>query len=195
MRSPRFRFFTFLFLLTVTAGWSSHTTAEEAAKKPLSARQRLAQSMLTDIQQTTWFSEGKGPHIVYIFFDPNCPFCHRLYLNTRSWVKQNKLELRWIPVGILTTTSAGKALSILQAKDPLTTFYENEDHYDQGGAIDEDLATPSTEKQLKANEALLARTRLGAVPVMLFHDRKGTPTLIAGSPPKNKLKVIFANVK
>jgi thiol:disulfide interchange protein DsbG len=132
---------------------------------------------------------------VYVFFDPNCPYCHQLYVNTRSWVKQGKLQLRWIPTGTLTTTSKGKAAAILGAKDPLQAFYQNQDHYKQGGGIEEDLASAAVEKKLAMNEELLARTPSGFVPAMLFRADDGTPMLVVGSPPQNKLKTLLSHVK
>jgi thiol:disulfide interchange protein DsbG len=174
---------------------STGVEAAEGAHQPGAGMQKLAESMLADIKQTTWISEGKGAQVIYIFFDPNCPYCHRLFVNTRSWVKQGKLELRWIPVGILMTTSEGKAIAILQADDPLAAFYKNEEHYDKGGAIEEDLGSPEVEKKLKANESLLARTHFGAVPVMLFRDQTGVARLITGSPPKTRLMNLLGIVK
>lgn len=177
--------------LTVLAlcGW--HLNAHAAPGRI----QQIAGSMLKDIGQATWISEGKGPHIIYIFFDPNCPYCHRLYEDTRSWIKHGKAQLRWIPVGILTPTSPGKAAALLGAKDPLKALYYNENHYDHGGGIEEDIPSSATEKKLHANAALLARTGFGAVPVMLFYTKDDTPYLIDGSPPKDQLAVILAHVK
>jgi len=182
-----------LALLMIATGYSVDTFAADNGRT--AAMERLAGSMLNDIDHTTWISEGKGKHIIYIFFDPNCPFCHRLYVNTRTWVKEGKAELRWIPVGILTTTSAGKAAAILGAKDPRKAFHQNENHYDRGGAIEEDIPSPTVEKKLKANDALLARTGFGAVPVMLFRGNDNTPILIQGSPPPKRLNVILKYVK
>lgn len=180
-----------LSLLALASGWNLNAHAAGNTGN----RQQLAGSMLKDIGQTTWISEGKGPHVIYIFFDPNCPYCHHLYENTRSWIKQGKVQLRWIPVGILTTTSAGKAAAILGAKDPRKAFYYNEDHYHRGGGIEEDIPSAATEKKLKANAALLARTGIGAVPDLLFKTKDGTPFLVEGSPPQSKLAVILAHLK
>jgi thiol:disulfide interchange protein DsbG len=177
-----------LTLLALGTGWSANAAAANA-------REQLAESMLTDIGQVTAITEGKGPHVIYIFFDPNCPYCHKLYENTRTWIKEGKVELRWVPVGILTTTSPGKAAALLGAKDPLKAFYYNEDHYSNGGAIEEDLATPEVEKQLKANAALLARTGFDGVPAMLFRVNDDTPILIQGSPPLDKLEVVLRSLK
>lgn len=182
-----------LALLMLVSVFSTDTYA--AGQDRAAAMERLAGSMLKDIGSTTWISEGKGPHIMYVFFDPNCPFCHKLYVNTRAWVKQGKVELRWVPVGILATTSAGKAAAILGAKDPRKAFYYNEDHYARGGAIEEDIPSSAVEKKLKANEALLARTGFGAVPIILFRGNDNTPILIQGSPPPKKLDVILKYVK
>jgi len=179
----------------LTTGFVYANNASAAGNDRAQAMEQLAGSMLKDINQTTWISEGKGPRVIYVFFDPNCPFCHRLFVNTREWVKQNKVELRWIPVGILTTTSAGKAAAILGAKSPRKAFYQNEEHYDRGGAIEEDIPSPAVEKKLKANDDLLARTGFGAVPVMLFDGNDGTPIIVQGSPPKQKLAVILKYVK
>lgn len=193
------RQFSKLLVIALTLFTTGLLPASRAgAANPPSAMQQLAASMLKDIGTTSWISEGKGPRVIYIFFDPNCPFCHNLYLNTRDWVKANQVELRWIPVGILMPTSAGKAVAILGAQDPLAAFRQNEDHYaraDGFGAIDEDIPTPAVEKQLKANEALLARTRSGAVPVMLFESRNDGAILIQGAPPKDKLELLLPEVK
>ncbi|MEJ2509073.1 MAG: hypothetical protein P8009_06285 [Gammaproteobacteria bacterium] len=56
--------------------WSANVSA---AGKDTHAGSQLAASMLADITQASWIAEGKGPHVVYVFFDPNCPYCHKLY--------------------------------------------------------------------------------------------------------------------
>jgi len=182
---------TILVMFTAATGWSAGAPAAGASQQRAAARLQLAESMLRDIHQASWISEGKGPGVLYIFFDPNCPYCHQLYLNTRDWVREDKVQLRWIPVGILTTTSPGKAAALLGADDPVQAFHDNEDHYSGGGGIDEDIPTPAVDAKLKANEALLARTRSGSVPTLLFRANDGTPILLLGAPPKDRLPVIL----
>ena len=186
-------FITNLTILLLSSAAISTAIAEQSGGR----MQQLARSMLTDIDQANWISEGKSSHVVYIFFDPNCPYCHKLYLGTRQWVQQGKLEVRWIPTGTLMTTSHGKAIAMLGADDPLQAFYQNEEHYSRssGGGIDEDLSTPELEKKLQANESLLARTRLGAVPLMLYQNDKGEAMLVQGAPPKDRLTALLKHVK
>lgn len=186
-----------LALFTSISAWSTEPPAGKGDQSRLGPMQRIAESMLTDIDQATWISEGNGPGPIYIFFDANCPYCHQLFVNTRSWIEEGKATLRWIPVGILTATSHGKATAMLTADDPVQAFYDNENHYARGsggGGIDEDVATPETDAKLKANLELLARTRSGAVPLMLFRTKDGAPILIQGSPPKDKLPIILDNL-
>jgi len=183
-----------LYLLTLT-GLGPGATAPAIAAD--SGKATVAEKMLAGIDQATWLTEGKSPHVVYIFFDPNCPYCHRVYLETRDWIKHNAMELRWIPVGVLTATSPGKARAILDAKDQLQAFYHNEDHYDDaGGAIDEALmGTDKTDKALNQNARLLRLTGLDAVPLLLFRTYNGEAILIQGAPPPAKLKLILQYVK
>ena len=188
--NPFLHLVTLLSLSLIAAGTSSAAGGRMAD---------VAKTMLDNIDQTTWISDGKSTHVVYIFFDPNCPYCHSTYLNTRDAVKNNTIEVRWIPVGILTATSFGKAASIMDAKDPLKAFYQNEDHYvrgEGGGGIDEALdGTEKTEKALKMNADLLQLTGFNALPSILFRDKNDQAVLIQGAPSPEKLKVILQNIK
>lgn len=187
-----------LALLTMLPVLFVSNRAEAAENSGQSAAEQRAASILGDIGKATWIEEGKSPHVVYIFFDPNCPYCHRVYLDTRSAVKSGKVQIRWIPVGVLTTTSAGKAAAMLEAKDPLAAFYKNENHYERGsgGAIEEALlGSDKTEQALNTNAALLNRTGAGAVPTLLFETDTGKALVIQGAPPADKLAFILQHVK
>ena len=133
-----------LAIVLATLAIVNYSIATANAVQKGTRMQQLAESMLMDINKATWIAEGKSPHVVYVFFDPNCPYCHKLFVSARPWVKQGKLELRWIPTGTLMTTSHGKAVAMLGTEDPLKAFYQNEEHYSRssGGGIDEDLSTP-----------------------------------------------------
>lgn len=192
-------------LLAATLFLISISVAAAATKKPapdteaLSPREKIAETILTDIHQATWITEGKGPHVVYIFFDPNCPACNQLYHSFRPWVEKGTIELHWIPVGILMTTSPGKAAALLEAKDRLKALTENEMKFSSangfGGIAEEPLPTDATLKQLDTNERLLKHTVNMAVPTMLFRDKQGVATYIQGSPPEGPLGQIVREVK
>jgi thiol:disulfide interchange protein DsbG len=158
-----------------------------------------ADQLLDHIQQATYVAEGNGPRVLYIFFDPNCPYCHALYQNLRPWVGKNGLQIRWIPVGILTSSSEPKAAAILQAPIPLAALRKNEDDYgfsDPGGGI-APAAKIGTKvrRRLAANAALMQAQQIYGVPVVLYRDRSGRAQVLVGGPTQAELKALLARIK
>jgi hypothetical protein len=107
--------FAIMLNLSVLPASVAAQPATQARASP-AAHQLALEQVLHATKGATWIAEGNGPRLVYIFFDPNCPFCHKLYQEARPWVGRDGLQLRWIPVGILMPSSAGKAAAILEAK-------------------------------------------------------------------------------
>ncbi len=148
--------------------------------------QTVINGMLAAASHTAWIGEGRGNPIVYVFFDPNCPYCHKLFLATRFMVKHGQLQLRWIPVGILTRTSMGKAAAMLEAANPRAAFYANEAQYHRtrkhGGLDPLADPEPATIAHLKANADVLARSKMMMVPTLLFRNKAGRAELLEGAP-------------
>lgn len=188
------RFLLLLALLSV----NFMVTTGSAAAEPAASKQGVADKMLARIDQATWIKDGSSEHVMYIFFDPNCPYCHRVYVDTRDWIKRNAVQIRWIPVGVLTPTSHGKALTLLDAKDPVTLFHKSEENFSggEGSALDEALeGSDKAEKALKVNAEILRLTGFDAVPSLLFRAKDGQAVIIRGAPPAEKLKEILKYVK
>jgi thiol:disulfide interchange protein DsbG len=161
---------------------------------------QAATSMLADMGQASWIRDGKSPHVIYVFFDPNCPYCHRVYESLRPQVQRAEVELRWIPIGILTTTSPGKAAALLEAPDPTAALHQNEQHFSVetgglGGISEEPLPRDETLKRLDRNLALLRRSGNDAVPSLLFRDRQGEPYFIVGAPSRDALAEIVTQLE
>src|SRR5699024_1334781 len=89
----------------------------------------------SDLEETDWVADGAddAPRTVYMFTDPNCPYCHQFWELARPWVEAGKVQVRHILVGILKPDSMPKAAAILSAKDPAARLEEAEKHYDDGG--------------------------------------------------------------
>jgi thiol:disulfide interchange protein DsbG len=158
-----------------------------------SALARAADSMLTDIRQATWIRDGKSAHVMYVFFDPNCPYCRRVYENLRPQVEFGEVELRWIPVGILMTTSLGKAAAMLEAKNPADALHRNEERFSTdtgafGGVEEEPVPRDDTLRRLALNLALLRRSGRDAVPSLLYRDKRGQAHFLIGSRPAETLE-------
>ncbi len=190
-----------LFLLMVLANlawvqspvWAASPSAEQ-----------LAARMLDRIHEATAVPEGQGQRVVNIFFDPDCPYCHKLYNDLRPWVGKDNLQLRWIPVAVLTPSSMTKAAAILQAPNRLQAFYENENNYDlnasgsPGGGIDPaKVVEPQTRKWIDANDAVLKRAGIYyAIPLVVFSDKAGKAELFIGAPQSaDQLRAMLASVR
>lgn len=172
---------------------------------PLAAAQQTqnpdAVRVLGEMGKATVITEGKGPRVLDIFFDANCPYCHELYTALRPEVGKGGLQFRWVPVAILTPTSVTKGAAILQAPDRLKAFHDNENTYGKGptgqggGIAPATKVLPATSAILNANNALLEATKSPGVPTMLYRDKAGHAMLVVGPPDAQQLKEILASVK
>jgi len=183
--------------LAMPAG-AADTTTTAAAR--VESRQKAAASILADIRQATWIRDGKSAHVIYVFFDPNCPFCHKVYEMLRTPVQRGEVEVRWVPLATLMTTSLGKAAAMLEAKDPTEALHRNERGFSQetgnfGGIEEEPLPREATLRQLKANLALLNRTGFDAVPTLLFRTKDGKAGIIRGAPPAASLEKLLKELE
>ena len=184
--------------LLITAGNLTAAAAESPSKTE--ARQKAAASMLADIQQATWIRDGMSTHVIYVFFDPNCPYCHKVYEMLRPHVQRGEVELRWVVIGKLMETSTGKAAAMLEAKDPTEALHRNEQGFSQatgsfGGIEEEPLPREETIRKLNANLALLNRTGFDAVPALLFRTRDGKADIIRGAPPAAFLEKLLKELE
>ncbi len=174
-------------------------TAQAVSAGSETAQEQAAASILQNIRRGTWITEGRSPHIIYIFFDPNCPYCHKLYEDLRPWVNHNQVQIRWLPVGVLMATSQRKAAAILQARNRLAALRQNEQGFSQAAGFgqikEEPMPKPAIIKDLRANEALLQRAGQEAVPAMVFRVQGGTPIVIQGAPPRRILQRIIEQLQ
>jgi thiol:disulfide interchange protein DsbG len=187
-----------LFLLLLCANFLT-TTADAVAADRLpgpmlkgTALDSAADSILKDIHQASWVRDGNSKHLIYVFFDLNCPYCNKVYDGLRPQVEKSEVELRWIPVGILTITSPGKAAALLEAKDPTAALHENEKKFSMatgslGGLAEEPVPRDETLKRLDRNLALLQRSGTDAVPSLLFRSKDGRAHFIRGGRPPDVL--------
>lgn len=199
--TARHRFSFLLALLTLGFVAPNAISAEtEPAQSRADARQRNVTSMLADIQQATWIRDGKSAHVIYVFFDPNCPYCHKVFEMLRPQVKSGAVELRWVPIGKLMLTSLGKAAALLEDKDPTAALYRNERDFSQetgsfGGIEEEPLPREDTLRRLNANHALLRRSGNDAVPALLYRTKEGKANLVVGAPPAASLDAIVKSLE
>jgi thiol:disulfide interchange protein DsbG len=165
------RLLALVLLLGISLPWAA---AQAGASRALLERAAAAH----------WIAQGEGQRVVYVIFDPNCPYCHVVYQESQAHLKG--FQFRWIPVGVLTPSSPGKAAALLAAKDPLAALRQNEDHFVRargklGGIAPLQTISAATAGELQDNLMLLQATGMRVVPKLLYLRRNGEVRLIEGA--------------
>ena len=140
---------------------------------------------------------GTGSREVWIYFDPNCIFCNRLWEEMKPYAGQVKSH--WIPVGFLKKDdSLKKATGILQAHHPLLALRENENRFDTES---EEGGYPNPEKIDVASERSVATNTIGlgqatgelATPTIVYQGTDGKAHSVMGMP--EDLRTFLEGVK
>jgi thiol:disulfide interchange protein DsbG len=160
-----------------------------------------AAHLMSNLSASSWIQEGDGSKIIYVFFDPNCPYCHNVY---DSLVKIRKtqpdLQYRWVPLAMLGGTSLGKAAAIIQAPNPLVAFHQSERNYgfldnDTGGGIQPiKNITNATKLMLDENLSIIQGENLAGIPVVVFQATDGKPFYFMGQRTQTQLQELLAFV-
>ena len=187
----------------VIAGTLLDAQGEEVAEAALekTVRGAMTAGAWSKLESSHWIEDGKkdAPRTVYVFTDPNCPYCNKFWADARPWVDSGKVVLRHVRVGILTPTSAGKAAALLAAKDPAAALsaYERGHMEQNGKSIASGRVRPladaglkpledipaDIERKLTANHRLMASLGLQATPAMVWRDANGAVQMRTGAPP------------
>lgn len=137
-------------------------------------------------------TEGKAsaPEI-YVFADPNCYFCHKLWELTRDWVAQGKVRLRWVMVGFLKRSSAGRAAAIMAAADGQQALAEDQNHFDvkheEGGIRPLSSIPKKWQRVLQKHTDLMRSAGFEGTPGLIFKDARGHWQGLDGVPPMDQL--------
>lgn len=163
---------------------------------------RLDEALWLDVLRTRGIqvgSKGEAPP-VYVFFDPNCPYCKKLWL-TRLPAdlggSMSKHPAVWVPVAYLKPTSFGRAVAILRRGNVQAL----ELNFESG--FDEDLeegALPPLEPMLSERMTLELNLRIWkgiaqVSPLMVWRMRSAQrPARWMGLPSPQKLEAFLRDV-
>lgn len=153
--------------------------------------------MWKKLENSTWIADGSkdAGRVIYMFFDANCPYCHKFWAMARPWVKAGKVRIRHIPVGLLKPSSLPKAAAILAADDPSAALTRNERSYDKGGIgamkdVPEELA-----EKIKANTRMMKSLGFHATPTVVYRDKDDEVRVIQGVPKPRGLTRVMGSSK
>ena len=144
----------------------------------------MSKAVWSKLEQSAWIADGdaKAPRVVYLFSDPNCPYCNLFWEQARPWVKAGKVQLRHIMVGIIRENSPGKSAALLAAKDPAKALAEHE-QAGKASTLQALTQIPSeVQAKLDGNMALMQELGLSATPAIFYRDAAGNLQTQQGAP-------------
>ena len=187
-----------LLLSLTLAGCDNASTENQGPKTALTEKHisNKAQALknLADIEKNTFnFSTGKKPSTagesIYVFFDPQCPHCNKLWQNAHD-EKAKDISIIWIPVAFLNKNSLPQASTILSAEDPVAKMAEHEDSMSSGGlGLDTVLVTsPKFVELVNKNNAIFDSLQGRGVPLLLKVSQSGEIIAASGELSPDLLK-------
>jgi thiol:disulfide interchange protein DsbG len=144
----------------------------------------MSKAIWAKMEKTAWIADGKpdAPRTVYLFSDPNCPYCNMFWQQARPWVESGKVQLRHIMVGIIREDSPGKSAALLAANDPAKALQQHEKAGKASSLKALDKIPENVQKQLDSNLALMEELGLAATPAIFYLDEQGRLQSQQGAP-------------
>ncbi|MCU1728694.1 thiol:disulfide interchange protein DsbG [Pseudomonas sp. 7P_10.2_Bac1] len=153
----------------------------------------MAKEVWANMEKSNWIQDGKkdAPRIVYLFSDPNCPYCNMFWEQARPWVDSGKVQLRHIMVGIIREDSPGKSAALLSAKDPQQALQDHEKAGKTSTLKALSKIPADVQAKLDANAQLMSDLELSATPAIFYLDDQGNLQQQQGAPSPDKLVKIL----
>jgi thiol:disulfide interchange protein DsbG len=158
---------------------SQDFTNPEALLK--SAVKSKSEQLFDGVESANWIKLGsdKAP-VIYTFIDPECPHCHDLIQNIRKsgYLEQGLLQLRLIPVGVLTENSLTEAAYLLASPDPQKELFRHLDGDKTALLADKTVNTQGVQRNIK----LMQDWKLDVTPFSVYRGRDGKVKVLQGVP-------------
>jgi thiol:disulfide interchange protein DsbG len=130
---------------------------------------------------------GKGVRPLYVFFDPNCPYCQKLWQALQSYESAG-LQVQWVPVAYLGPTSQPKAARMLASADSTAAFRAHMQRFGQDRTVPaEATASADVTQALERNLALMHEFGMQGTPALVWQDDAGQVRTLVGLPPASAL--------
>nr|WP_158459069.1 thiol:disulfide interchange protein DsbG [Pseudomonas fluorescens] len=155
----------------------------------------MSKAVWAKLQTSAWIADGKAdaPRTVYVFSDPNCPYCNLFWQQSRPWVDSGKVQLRHIMVGIIREDSPGKSAALLASKDPAQALHAHEQAGKASTLTALEQIPEAVQARLDGNLALMEQLGLAATPAIFYQDEKGRLQSQQGAPRPEMLGKILGH--
>lgn len=115
-----------------------------------------------------------------VFFDTQCPHCGSLWRAAEAL--HDKVNILWVPCGLLNRASVSQGAALLEAQNPVLAMHEHEQLLSsgRGGMAASGAPSRALIDQIRSNTALFSRIGGTSVP-LLVRERDGALQLRTGS--------------
>jgi thiol:disulfide interchange protein DsbG len=127
--------------------------------------------------------------VVYVFTDPNCPFCNDLW-KAMGPARAADVQIRYLLVAVISDDSRGKDAAILESADPRSALEKHERSFDKGGVAPQATWKPQTAETISVNEALMAALHIYGTPGLVYWDGQNEIKVFGGMPDAQQLRSI-----
>ena len=128
-------------------------------------------------------NNGQDGRYIYVFVDPQCPYCEELYSEIMTSEGLDSSLVRWVPVAVLGRSSLPKAAKLLATGTAAETLQD----------VSEDTDSDLAEKIVENTRVLLYSSERVATPTLIWRSDDGVESYV-GSPSKARLKDIFNSI-
>lgn len=151
-----------------------------------SPQKQTALSSLAELQQKT-FSFITGPRLreegsyIYVFFDPQCPHCNKLWQNAQDDSVKD-VSIVWIPIAFINDKSLPQAATILSSGNSRQTMAEHEKNMSEGGTgiATSSVINPASLEKVQTNNRIFESIGGTGVPLIFRASSKGAILKISG---------------
>lgn len=134
----------------------------------------------------------EGRLTAYVAFDPQCPFCVKLWEATKPIA--DKVRFVWLPVALLNPNSEPQGAAILSAPDPVAMMERHEAAFNNPhrGLVTEGMVIPMAAREdVWSNSRIFRRTGGRSIPFAVYKDAKGEFRLVPDAFKTEDLKKIL----
>lgn len=162
----------------VSAPPSPTKEVSTAPQKPSPGK--AGELLWTQLESAAWVSTGdRRAPILYMVVDPECGYCKSAWQDLRAALKSGQVQIRLVPVGLLTEESPRLAGRLLEVTAP-------EDAWDQLAQGDATSLSgePKAESAaaLLENRKLMAQWNMRVTPFLVYKSATGSVRVVSGEP-------------
>ena len=135
------------------------------------------QNIAAELAQLTYIQEGNSGPVIYDFQDPLCPYCHKLFVEETTLIREGRLIVRYVPVAFLSSQSTRIAADILQSPNPpgVLNAYESVAFSSNNAGLRAYMESPTgaAQQDLDTNKRVMEYLGFNGVPALVFQLSDG----------------------